>query len=272
MTRTVADSALMLSVMAGPDDRDPASLPAQNVLPDAQPDLTGKRIGLCRDFGGLVPLDPEVDRLVVAAARSFEALGCSVEEAHFDASDLGDIIAGTRSFGMIARYADRYDAHKDLMTPPLRNQVEAAFNVDVRTIARAERARTAYWHRVRSLLDRFDYIVAPSCGAPPFRLDEPLPDHVGGRKVARFYDVFLSTYAFSVTGLPIVQLPCGFTAGGLPVGLQLVGRRLREDQALTAAAAYEAANPRHFRRPAIDLAQAGPIPQTLPTPGMVMGR
>jgi len=270
MTRSVADSALMLSVMAGPDDRDPASLPAQNVLPDARPSLKGKRVGLCRDFGGLVPLDPEVDRLVVAAARGFEALGCNVEEAHFDASDLGDIIAGTRSFGMIARYADRYDAHKDLMTPPLRNQVEAAFKVDVRTITRAERTRTAYWHRVRALMERFDYIVAPSCGAPPFRLDEPLPDHVGGRKVARFYDVFLSTYAFSVTGLPIVQLPCGFTAAGLPVGLQLVGRRLREDQALTAAAAYESANPEHFRRPDIDLAQAKPIPQTLPTPGMVM--
>jgi amidase len=270
MARSVADCALMLSVMAGPDDRDPASLPAQNVLPDAGASLKGKRVALNRDFGGLVPVDPEVDALVAGAARAFEALGCVVEEAHFDVADLAEIVAGTRSFGMIARYADRYDAHRDLMTTPLRNQIEAAFKVDVRAVTRAERLRTAYWHRVRAFMERFDYMVAPSVGAPPFRLDRPLPDEVGGRKVARYYDVFLGAYALSVTGLPIVQLPCGFTASGLPVGFQLVARRQREDLGLAAALAYEAANAQHFRRPQIDLAQAKPIPQTLPTPGMVM--
>ena len=270
MTRSVGDSALMLSVMAGPDDRDPASLPRQNVLPDPALDLKGKRIALNRNFGGLVPVDPEVDAAVVAAAKRFEALGCIVEEAHFDTADLTDIVAGTRSFGMIARYADRYDAHKDLMTAPLRNQIEAAFKVDVRAVTRAERLRTDYWHRVRAFMERFDYIIAPSCGAPPFRLDEPLPDSVGGKKVGRFYDVFLGAYALSVTGLPIVQLPCGFTAAGLPVGFQLIARRQREDLALSAALAYEAASPQCFRSPEVDLSQAKPIPQTLPTPGMVM--
>jgi amidase len=272
MTRNVGDCALMLSIMAGPDDRDPASLPAQDVRPDRSASLKGKRVALNRNFGGLAPVDPEVDALVAGAARAFEALGCEVEEAHFDASDLADIVAGTRSFGMVARYADRYDAHKEQMTAPLRNQIEAAFKLDVRAVTRAERLRTAYWHRVRAFMDRFDYMIAPSVGAPPFRLDRPLPDEVGGRKVKRFYDVFLGCYALSVTGLPIAQVPCGFTAAGLPVGFQLVARRQREDLALAAALAYEAANPQHFRRPEIDLAQAKPIPQTLPTPGMVMDR
>lgn len=272
MARSVADCALMLSVMAGPDDRDPASLPAQNVLPDPAASLKGKRVALNRNFGGLVPIDPEVDALVAAAARSFEALGCIVEEAHFDASDLTEIVAGTRGFGMIARYADRYDAHKDAMTTQLRNQIEAALRLDVRTVTKAERLRTAYWHRVRAFMERFDYMVAPSVGAPPFRLDRPLPEEVGGRKVGRFYDVFLGAYAMSVTGLPIAQVPCGFTSSGLPVGFQLVARRQREDLALAAALAYEAANPQHFRRPQIDLDQAEPIPQVLPTPGVVMSR
>lgn len=270
MARRVGDCALMLQAMAGPDDRDPASLPAQAVAPEGPADLKGRRVAFCRDFGGLVPVDPEVSALVERAARSFEALGCAVEEAHFDASDLTEIIAGTRSFGMIARYADRYDAHAAQMTEALRNQIEAAFKMDVRAVTRAERLRTEYWARVREFMARYDYVVAPSCGAPPFWLDRPLPDEVGGRKVKRFYDVFLATYALSVTGLPIVQLPCGFTPDGLPVGFQLIGRRLREDLTLAAALAYEAANPQHFRRPDIDLAQAKPIPQTLPTPGMVM--
>ena len=135
---------------------------------------------------------------------------------------------------------------------------------------RAEKLRTGYWRRVTAFMDKYDHVITPTCGAPPFRLDQPLPDTVDGKKVARFYDVFLTAYAFSVTGLPIIALPCGFTAAGLPVGIQLVARRQREDLALQAASAYEAAHFEHFRRPKIDPSQALPIPLTLPTPGMVM--
>jgi amidase len=271
---TVADAALMLAVMAGPDDRDPSSLPHQSfdlgAAASGLASLKGRRIAFCPDLGGLAPLDGEVRTLARTAALAFEALGCHVEETCFDASDLFEIIAGTRSFGMVARYAERYDRHKDIMTPPLRNQIEAAFQVDVRAIVRAEKLRTGYWRRVATFMSKYDYIVTPSCGVPPFRLDEPLPDQVDGKKVARFYDVFLMTYGFSVTGLPIVALPCGFTALGLPVGIQVVARRQREDLALQAASAYEAAHPENFRRPKIDPLQARPIPSTLPTPGMVM--
>lgn len=274
LTATVADAALMLSVMAGPDDRDPMSLPPASfdmVGAAAQKaDLKGRRIALTIDFGGVVPVDPEVAALTRQAAAAFEKLGAHVEEFAFDASDLTEIIAGTRSFGMVARYAERYDRHKDLMTQQLRNQVEAAFKMDVRSIARSERLRTGYWRRICRIMSEFDYILTPACGALPFRLDVPLPDTVGGKPVARFYDVFLTTYAFSITGLPVIALPAGLTASGLPVGVQLVARRLREDSAIEAGAAYAAAAPDLFRWPEVDLAKAKPIPATLPTPGMVM--
>ena len=216
------------------------------------------------------PLDSLLAFKCRLAAVRFEALGCRVEEVDFDASDLVEIIAGTRSFGMVARYAERYDRHKEMMTQQLRNQIEAAFQMDVRSIVRAERLRTGYWRRITELMSKYDYVVTPACGAPPFRLDEPLPETVGGKKVTRFYDVFLTTYGFSVTGLPIVSLPCGTTSVGLPVGIQLVARRQREDLAIEAAAAYAAHSPEFFRRPDIDKDQARPIPPTLPTPGMVM--
>lgn len=274
LTATVGDAALMLSVMSGPDDRDPMSLPAiGNVLTRAASEgasLMGRRIAVTIDFGGIVPVDPEVAALTRDAARTFEALGCAVEEIAFDASGLVDIIAGTRSYGMIARYAERYDGHKEQMTQQLRNQVEAAFNVDVRAIAKAERLRTDYWRRISRIISEFDYILTPACGAPPFRLDVPLPDTVAGRKVQRFYDVFLACYAFSITGLPTIALPAGMTSGGLPVGVQLVARRLREDSAIEAGAAYATAVPGLFRRPDVDVSKAKPIPATLPTPGMVM--
>ena len=278
MARTVEDVGILLSVLAGPDDRDPMSLPEQGLDfhtaasagPARPSDLAGVRLALSIDLGGLVPVEPEVEALVRGAARDLEALGCEVEETFFDTSGLAEIIFGTRGFGMIARYAERYERHRDVMTRPLLNQIEAARDVDVEAVARAERLRTDYWHRVRALLERHDFILTPAVGAQPFRLDRPLPDEVGGRKVERFYDVFLTAYAFSVTGLPAMSIPCGLTSEGLPVGLQAVGPRLREDSLLLFAASFAAAHPEHYRTPEIDLAAAKPIATAFASPGLVV--
>jgi amidase len=274
MARTVEDCALMLAVLAGPDDRDPSSLPAPapevSRAARAERSLAGRRVAYSRDLDGLVPVDPEVARLTGEAARVFESLGCAVEEDCFDLSDLREIIAGTRAFGMVARYADRLDAFREQLTAQLVNQVTDALKLDVRAVTRAERLRTAYWQRVRRFLERYDYILTPTVGVPAFRLDRPLPTEIGGVAVERFYDVFLTTYAFSVTGLPALSLPCGVTAEGLPVGLQIVGRRLREDRVLEAATAYAAACPHHFRRPTIDLDAAREIQETVVTTGFTI--
>jgi amidase len=153
---------------------------------------------------------------------------------------------------MTARFSELVEAHGERMAEALVRQVTDARAFDVKAVARAERMRSAYYHRVRRLLERYDHILTPTAGVPAFRIDRPLPTEIGGRPVARFYDAFLFTYAFSVTGLPVLSIPCGFTASGLPVGLQIVGRRLREDMVLDAAAAMAAAAPDHFRRPPLD--------------------
>lgn len=259
MGRTVEDVGLMLAALAGPDDRDPSSFPAQahDYAACARGDrpLAGRRMAYSPDLNGLVPVDPEVAHLAREAAHEFEHLGCGVVEDCFDLSGLGEIRSGTRAFGMVARYADYLPAFRDVMTPPLLRQLTQALDVDVRTITRAERARTAYWHRVRRFLELYDYILTPTVGIPAFRLDQPPPSRLAGKPL-RFRDVFLFTYAFSVTGLPVAAVPCGFTGDGLPVGLQIVGRRLREDSVLEAAAAYAAACPQHFKWPLVNLESA----------------
>jgi amidase len=256
ITRTVADAALMLSVMAGVDDRAPNSLPDQPFdymrAASGQVPLKGRRIAYSPDLGGVAPVDPEVVELTRAAARQFEALGCQLDEICPDLSDIRTIVAGTRAFGMIGRYADYLESSREQMTEQLVRQVTDALQVDARTITRAERVRTAYYHRLRLFMQTYDYMLCPTVGAPAFRLDRPLPTELGGKPVERFYDVFLFTYAFSVTGLPAISVPCGFTRAGLPVGLQIVGRRLREDAVLEAAAAYLQACPQHLRRPGLD--------------------
>ncbi len=278
MARTVEDVGLLLAVLSGPDDRDPMSLPEQGLdfaaaarrPADPAGHLAGTRLALSIDLGGLVPVEPETEALVRGATRALEALGCEVSETFFDNSSLAEIIFGTRGFGMIARYTERYERHRDVMTPPLINQIEAARDVDVQAIAKAERLRTEYWHRVRALLERHDFIITPAVGTPAFRLDRPLPDEVGGRKVERYYDIFLTAYTFSVTGLPAMSIPCGFTSEGLPVGLQVVGPRLREDLLLAFAAAFAAAHPEHYRVPDVDLAAVRPVADAFSSPGLVV--
>ena len=250
MARTVADTGLLLSVLAGADDRDPTSLPGPThdyaAAARHEGELRGRRAAYTPDLGGLVPIDDEVLALTQRAAADFVTLGCDVANATFDVTDLREIIAGTRGFGMVARYADRLDIHRAQMSPQLIGQVTDALALDVRSITRAERLRTVYYHRVRAFLEVYDYILLPTVGAPAYRLDQPLPSVVGGKPVDRYYDVFFGCYAFSIVGLPAMSVPCGFTSSGLPVGLQIVGRRLREDRVLEAAAAYAAARPENF--------------------------
>jgi len=263
-------------VLAGPDDRDPTSLPAQDLdfiaAARTAGDLSGKRIAYAGDLAGLVPQDPEVQKLGRRAAQRLQDLGAEVADDCFDTSSVIEIMAGTRGFGMIGRYADRYDRHKVLMTPPLVNQIEAALKLDLRAVTRAERLRGAYWHQIRKFLQDYDFIVTPTIGVPPFRLDQPLPEKIGERAVARYYDAFLSTYAFSITGLPVIAVPAGLTAGGLPVGIQIVGPRQREDLVIAVAAAYERAHPELFVTPEIDLSQAKELGQAFSSPGLVLKR
>jgi amidase len=250
MARTVADTGLLLSVIAGPDDRDPLSLPSAQAdyarCARSDEGLQGRRAAYIGDLAGLVPINEQVGTLARQAALAFTRLGCELDERPLDASDLLEIIAGTRGFNMIARYHDLYDTRKLELSAQLTGQIEDGLSLDIRTLARAERLRTSYYHRVRQVLEEYDYILLPTVGVPAFRLDQPLPRSINGRPIARYYDALLGCYAVSVLGLPAMSIPCGTTREGLPVGLQIVGRRLREDRILEAASNYALLQPVHF--------------------------
>jgi amidase len=106
-------------------------------------------------------------------------------------------------------------------------------------------------------MEKYDYFITPTAGTAAYRLDQPVPSEVGGKTVERFYDTILALYAITVTGLPAMSAPCGYNSQGLPVGFQIIGRRLREDQILEAAAVYAKACPQNFRMPSIDLKKIG---------------
>jgi amidase len=254
MARTVADAALMLSVMAGPDDRAPLSYdvdPRQFLAAVRAPSVKGWRIAWTVDLGGLVLVDDEVRALVEHAVGVFRSLGARVEAACPDMSDVPEIVRLTRGLLMVARHADKLPEHRAVLQPGLVENTEAGLALSPREIAEGELRRTRQWQRVREFLEPRDLWVTPTTAVPPFPIEHPHVLEVNGRPVGKAMQRSHLTYAFSVLGLPAISIPCGFTRGGLPVGLQIVGKRRGEVAVLRAAAAFEAARPWSGRVPPI---------------------
>jgi amidase len=246
MARTVTDTALMLSVMAGPDDRSPISYDVdQRELANAAkaPSVKGWRIAWTSDLGGLMTIDDEVRAVFERAVPVFRAAGARVEHACPDMSDVPEIVRFTRGLLMVARHADKLPEHRAILQDGLVENTEQGLALTSRDVARGELLRTRLWQGVREFLATRDVLITPTSATPPFPIEHAHAVEINGRPVGRILQRSYLTYAFSVLGLPAISIPCGFTSRGLPVGLQIIGRRRGEAAVLRAAAAFEAAQP-----------------------------
>jgi len=246
MARTVADTALMLSVIAGPDDRSPISYDADTAaFPRAvkSPSIKGWRVAWTPDLSGLIPVDGEVAQVAERATRVFRSLGAKVESACCDFSEINDIVLGTRGLAMVANHADKLAKWKDQMQKGLVWNIEQGLRLTPEEIARAEVLRTTLWHRVRTFMETRELLILPTVAVPPFPVEQPYPTEINGKPLDNYTQWFFLTYGITLTGLPVISVPCGFTKSGLPVGLQIVGRRRQEAMVLRAAAAFEAVAP-----------------------------
>lgn len=250
MSRTVADGALMLSAIAGPDMRDRHSLPDEGVgwLEAARAgDLRGLRVAYSADWG-YAAVDPEVRRIVGEAVEVFETdLGCVVEEAHPGFPDPAEAfwalvaletdLAGMRA--MVEEHGDRMSAH--VVALATRNWTGDEFNA---AIIRRKALVNVMWR----FMTRYDILLTPTLAVPPFALAMQGPDQIDGRMVST--SAWLAfTYPINLTGQPAASVPAGFTEDGLPIGLQIIGRHLDDRGVLRAAAAFEAARPWKDRVP-----------------------
>ncbi len=246
MARTVADTALMLSVIAGPDDRSPISYDADTAaFPRAvkSASIKGWRVAWTPDLSGLIPVDGEVAQVAERATRVFRSLGAKVESACCDFSEVNDIVLGTRGLAMVANHADKLAKWKDQMQKGLVWNIEQGLRLTPEDIARAEVLRTTLWHRVRTFMETRELLILPTVAVPPFPVEQPYPTEINGKPLDNYTQWFFLTYGITLTALPVISVPCGFTKSGLPVGLQIVGRRRQEAMVLRAAAAFEAAAP-----------------------------
>jgi len=254
MARTVADTALMLSVIAGPDPRAPLSYDADPRAFTAavkRPSVKNLRIAWSPDLG-VTPVEAEIRRVCEAATGVFRTLGARVETAHPDFDGLEEIVLTSRGARMVGLHDEKLPAWRGVMQENLVRNIDQGLALRAQDIGRAERLRTALWHRVRQFFERYDLIVTPTTAVLPFPVEVKFPTTVDGRPMANYIQWLLPTYAFTVIGVPVISVPCGFSRDGLPVGLQIAGRWRAEAAVLRAAAAFEEAAPwAHLRPPGL---------------------
>src|SRR5262249_16287069 len=160
-----------------------------------------------------------------------------VEAACPSFAEVSEIVLGTRGISMVASYARHLPQWREHMQKGLVWNVEQGLALTSEAVARAEAARAALGQRVREFMSARDLLIRPTAGVPPCPVEQPHPTHINGKPLDNYIHWAFLTYGITLTGLPAISVPCGFTASGLPVGLQIVGRRHQEASVLRAAAA-----------------------------------
>jgi amidase len=246
MARTVADVSLLLAVLAGPDPRVPLALDAPvpvtgpGQLPDLLArDLRGVRVAWSDDLG--LPVEPAV-RAVLAPARQVLAdLGCELIDAAPDLSGADDVFRTRRAFRFATFLGPLLREHPGQLGDNVRWNIERGLELTVADLSRATTAHAALAERVSEFWDRVEVLACPVTQVAPFDVTLDWVHDIDGQPQRTYLDWMASAYLISVTGLPAISVPAGFTPDGLPVGLQLVGRRRADWQLLSVAHAFEAA-------------------------------
>jgi len=242
--RTVADVALMLSVMAGPDARVPISIAEPpSALGDPGSDVRGWRIAWSRDLDGMLAVEPEIAAAIEKAARGFADLGCQVEEAAPDWRDALDIIGPLRAHRTAVIMDELRPRKGEIANQFLREFIDKAGELSLFEVGRAEARRSRLWERTAGFFSTHRLLLLPTTQWPAFPKELDFPPTVAGRRMSGVVEAILSTYAVTIAGLPALSVPMGLTRAGLPMGLQIVGGWHRDVDVLRAGIAFEGAFP-----------------------------
>jgi amidase len=252
MARTVQDTALMLSAIAGPDPRSPIAIAEPGSL-FARPldrDFTGVRVAWSRDLGG-IPVDPRVTAVIDGQRHVFAGLGCAIEDAEPDFRDADEIFKIWRAWRMEVNYGALLQTHRAQLKETVIWNIEAGRQLTGPQLGWAEQKRTELYHRVRQFMERYEFLILPVSQVPPFDVRQRYVTQIQGVKMETYIDWMKSCYYITVTGHPAISVPGGFTPEGLPVGIQIVGRHQDDRGVLQLAHAFEQATGFWKRRPSV---------------------
>jgi amidase len=257
IARTVEDAAFLFSAMAGPDRRAPVSIaePGSTFSKPLKRSFRKVRIAWTRNFRDL-PVEPEVTAVLEPQRRVLESLGCIVEEDCPDFSGATEAFETLRAVGFSMRYAPLLETHRAQLKDTVIWNIEQGLALDGAKIARAERLRTEVYQRLRAFLEKYEFLLGPVNQLPPFPVETEYPTEIAGVKLSNYLDWMKSCYYITLASHPAISVPAGFTPGGLPVGLQIVGRYRDVFGVLQLAHAFERETAVWKRRPTLSSASA----------------
>jgi len=243
ITRTVRDAALMMEVIAGRDDRDHFSLPDVGLqyLSRLGGDLKGLKVAWSKNLGYAI-VDPQVLRVTEASVKTFSTLGCTVEAADPQTGDPQETFTTVVAASLAAVLVEKLDEWRDHFEPALVTFLERSKDISATEYIKARIANLEYRNRIQAFFEKYDLLLTPTVAVPPFEIGSYGPREIAGTKIVPI-GWMPFTYPFNVTGQPAASVPCGWTDDGLPIGLQIVGRRFDDATVLRAAAAFEQASP-----------------------------
>jgi amidase len=250
IARTVSDCAFLLSGMAGPDPRAPATItePGEVFLKKLGRNFRKAKIAWSKDLGGL-PFEPAVTEVIEQQRRIFKDLGCIVEDAEPDFTGATESFETLRAVGFFHKVGPLLKDHRDKLKDTVIWNIEEGRRRSAEDVGRAEALRSSLFHRMRRLLETHDFLVCPVNQLPPYPVTTEWPKEVAGVKMTNYLDWMKSCYYITITSHPAISVPAGFTKGGLPVGIQIVGRYRDDFGVLQLAHAFEQATQTWKRRP-----------------------
>src|SRR5271156_4484108 len=252
VARNVTDCAYFLSVLAGYDHHSPISIEqpgSQFAQPLGNRSFKGVRVAMFKDMG--LPWDPEVKNAVQGQRKVFESLGCIVEDAEPDFSDANESFVAWRHWSTELAFGDLLATHGDQLNEYIHWHVEEGRKLTGPQLSRIEARRSALYQRLCNFEGKYEYFVLPVNQVLPFGVNTHYPTEIAGVKMENYIAWMKSAYYISAVGNPAISVPCGFSAGGLPIGIQIVGRHHDDWGVLQMGYAFEQATNIGKRRPGI---------------------
>jgi len=254
MARTVNDVALLLSVIAGPDSRAPLSIEqdpkifAELLDPslDEKPSLKGTRVAWSKDLGFL-PVKASVIEVLEQSVSDLSNLGCELHEDEPDLKDAEDIFLKLRAAGFVSAYTQALQESPHMVKDTIRWNTEVGLNLSIIDIANAEAKRVALYERTLKFFEDYDFLILPAAQLPPFPVEWDWVREINHTRFDNYLQWMQICCAITLTTLPAISVPAGFTADGLPIGLQIVGKPHADLELLQFARAFESIG-RHAQR------------------------